>query len=75
MTKIEHYKGKGKLPKFVANMRVLGEAGTVKIGKDGKVGDQGVTMIFVRCADDNAWDIYLMDNPFTKYEVVIRSII
>ena len=74
MTKIEHYKGKGKLPKFVANMRVLGEAGTVKIGKDGKVGDRGVTMIFVGYADDNAGDVYRMYNPFTKYVVVTRDV-
>ena len=36
MTKIEHYKGKGKLPKFVANMLVQGGTRTVKMARTEK---------------------------------------
>ena len=42
---MEHYAG--KLPNFARFLRAWGEAGTVKTGKDGKVGDCEVTMIFV----------------------------
>jgi hypothetical protein len=35
------------VPLFVKHLRTFGEAGTVKNMKDGKVGDRGITMMFV----------------------------
>ena len=43
-----------------------GEAGTVKTGKDGKLGDRGVTMIFVGFANKHGPDVYRMLNPHTR---------
>ncbi len=43
-----------KIHKFVKHLRTFGEAGIVKYGKDGKVGDRGITMVFVGCADGHA---------------------
>ena len=40
--------------KFFKHLRTFGEAGIVKYGKDGKVGDRGITMVFVGCADGHA---------------------
>jgi hypothetical protein len=36
-----------KTPKFVKYLRSFGEAGNVKDKKDKKVGDRGITMLFV----------------------------
>jgi hypothetical protein len=35
------------IPKFVKHLRTFGEVGIVKNMKDGKVGDRGITMMFV----------------------------
>ena len=43
-----------EIPKFVKYLRTFGEAEIVKNGKDGKVGDRGITMVFVRYADEHA---------------------
>ena len=45
MTRVEHHQG--ELPDFATHLRAFGEAGTVKKGKEGKVGSRGVTIIFV----------------------------
>ena len=37
--------------------KTWGEAGTVKTGKDGKLGDRGVTMIFVGFANKHGPDM------------------
>jgi hypothetical protein len=37
----------------------------VKNGKDGKVGDRGITMVFVGYADGHARNCYRMYNPVT----------
>ena len=42
-TRIEHYQG--SLPAFANQLRTIEEAGTVRIGKNGKVKDRGVTML------------------------------
>ena len=44
-TRIEHYGM--QMPKFAKNLRTWGEAGTVKSGKDGKLGDRRITMMMV----------------------------
>ena len=41
------------LPRWVNHMRTFGEAGTVRTGKDGKVGDCGVTMMMMGYADNH----------------------
>jgi hypothetical protein len=48
------------IPSFVKHSRTFGESGIVKNGKDGKVGDQGITMMFVGYTDRHAGDCYWM---------------
>ena len=50
-TQVEHYAN--ILPRWVKHMRTFGKAGTVRTGKDGKIGDRGVTMMMVGYADDH----------------------
>ena len=49
LTRYEH--AGHKIPKFVKHLRTFGEAGIVKNKKDGKVGDRGITMMFVGYAN------------------------
>ena len=44
-------------------MRTFGEDGTVRTGKDGKVGDRGVTMMMVDYADNYEENCYRIFNP------------
>ncbi len=55
-----------KIPKFVKYLRTFGEAGMVKDKKDGKVGDRGITMLFVGYADGHAGNCYRMYNLVTS---------
>ena len=50
-TRFEHYAN--ILPRWTKFMRTFGEAGTVRTGKDGKVGNRGVTMMMVGYADNH----------------------
>ncbi len=63
-TRIEHYGL--PLPRFPQYLRTWGEAGTVKTGKDRKMGDRGVTCMFVCYASNHKADCYRMWNPKTK---------
>ena len=49
-TCVEHYAN--IIPRWVKHTRTFGEAGTVRIGKDGKVGNLGVTMMTVGSANN-----------------------
>ena len=71
-TRIEHYQG--SLPEFASHLRTFGEAGTVKISKDGKVKDRGVTCMFVGYASDHTGNVYRMFNPLTKRVSVTRDV-
>ena len=62
-TRYEHYQG--TLPGFANHLRTIGEAGTVQIGKNGKVKDRGVTMIFVGYATQHDGDCWRMYNAET----------
>ena len=64
-----------EIPKFAKYLRTFGEAGIVKNGKDGKVGDRGITMVFVGYADGHAGNCYRMYNPVTSRVSVTRDII
>ena len=72
-TRIEHFQG--KLPAFAKHLRTWGEAGTVKMGKDGKVGDRGATMMFIGYANDHTGNVYQMYYPVTKRIWVTRDVI
>ncbi len=62
-----HYEHAGfEIPKFIKYLRTFGEAGIVKNGKDGKVGDRGITMAFVGYADGHAGNCYRMYNWVTS---------
>jgi hypothetical protein len=51
------------IPKFVKHLRTFGKAGIVKNTKDGKVGNRGITMMFVGYSSTHAG--YRMYNPVT----------
>ncbi len=56
-------------------LRTFGEAGIIKNGKDGKVGDRGITMVFVGYADGHAENCYRMYNLMTSQVSVTRDVI
>jgi hypothetical protein len=57
-------------------MRVFGEAGIVKQkqGKNGKLGDQGLPMVFVGYPKDHASDSYRMWNPPLQANVMSNEV-
>jgi hypothetical protein len=63
------------IPMFVKHLRTFGEAGIVKNIKDGKVGDRGITMMFVGYAQDHTGNCYRMYNPVTLGDSETRDII
>ncbi len=65
----------GEAPKYAIKLQEFGEAGTVKMGKDGKLGDRGIPMIFVGYALDHSQDCYQMYNPNTQWIHITRDII
>ena len=56
-------------------LRVWGEAGVVREGKDGKTGDRGTKMMFVGYPHNRESDCKRMFNPQTKRVVVTRDVI
>jgi hypothetical protein len=66
ITKTRYKHAEFEIPKFVKHLRTFGEAGIVKNGKDGKVGDRGITMMLVGYADEHAGNCYRMYNPVTS---------
>ncbi len=56
---------RGTLPPL-QHIRIWGEAGRIKIGKDRKVGDRGVTCMFVGYTSNHKGDCCRMWNPKTK---------
>ncbi len=66
ITKTRYEHAGFEIPKFVKYLRTFGEAGIVKNGKDGKVGDRGITMLFMGYADEHAGNCYRMYNPVTS---------
>ena len=62
-------------PKFVKYLRTFGEAGIVKNMKDGKVGDRGITMLFVGYSSGHAGNCYRMYNLVTSRVCESRDII
>ena len=54
--------------------RQKGEAGTVSMGKNGKVGNRGMPMIFIGYAENHAGDCYHMYNPTKGYATEMRDI-
>ncbi len=55
-------------------MHSFGEAGVVKIGKNGKLGDRGVTCIFVNYADKHLSVCYRLYNPKSGKIIKTRDI-
>jgi len=66
VTKTRHEHAGFEISKFIKYLRTFGEAGIIKNGKDGKVGDRGITMVFVGYADEHAGNYYRMYNPVTS---------
>ena len=54
-------------PCYAKHIRIWGEAGTVSMVKNGKVGNRGIPMIIIGYAKNHARDCYCMYNPNTRY--------
>jgi len=63
VTKTRYEHAEHKNPKFVKHLRTFGEAGIIKNGKDRKVGNRGITMVFVGYAYGHAGNCFRMYNP------------
>ncbi len=63
-----------EIPKWTKNLRSFGEAGVVKIGKNGKLGDRRITCIFVNYAEKHSSDCYRMYNPKSGKIIETRDI-
>jgi hypothetical protein len=74
-TKTQYEHAGHEIPKFVKYSRTFSEAGIVKDKKDGKVGDRGITMLFVGYPDGHAGNRYRMYNPVTSQVCETRDII
>ncbi len=75
VTKTRYEHGVFEIPKFMKYLRTFGEAGIIKNGKDGKVGDRGITMVFVGYADEHAGNCYRMYNPMTSRVSVTGDVV
>ncbi len=63
-----------EIPQWTKSLRSFGEAGVVKIGKNGKLGDRRVTCIFVNYANKHSSDCYQMYNPKSGKIIKTRDI-
>ncbi len=63
-TRYEH--AEHDIPTFVKHLWTFGEAGIVRKMKDGKVGDRGITTMFVGYAQEHAGNCYRVYNPVTS---------
>jgi hypothetical protein len=63
-TRIEHYGL--PLSNFTMYLHTWGEAGIIKTGRDGKIGDGGVMGMFLGYDSNHEGDCYRMWNPNTK---------
>jgi hypothetical protein len=72
--RVEHWCG--TVPAFAYNLRTWGEAGTVKIKDKStpKLGDRGMTCMFVGYASDHAGDCYEMLNLKTRRILQTRDV-
>jgi hypothetical protein len=74
-TRCQHFCGKN--PAFVKDLRIWGEAGTVKIKKTGapKIADRGTQCVMVGCPEDHTSDCHRMWNPITNRIHETRDVI
>ncbi len=63
-----------EIPKWTKNLCLFGEARVVKIGKDGKLLDSGVTCTYVNYANKQLSDCYQMYNPKSGKIIETRDI-
>ena len=75
ITKTRYEHAGFEIPKSIKYLRTFGEARIVNNGKDGKVGNRGITMVFVGYADEHAGNCYRMYNLVTSRVNVTQDII
>ncbi len=63
------------IPKFVKHLRTFDKVGIVRNMKDGKVGNRGITMMFVGYSSAHTGNCYRMYNPVTLQVSETRGII
>jgi hypothetical protein len=63
------------IPRFVKHLRTFDKVGIVKNVKDRKVGDRGITMMFVGYSSAHDGNCYRMYNPVTSQVSETRDII
>ncbi len=66
ITKTRYEHAGFEILKLVKHLRTFGEARIVKNGKDGKVGNREITMVFVGYVDEHTGNCYRMCNPVTS---------
>ncbi len=72
---LTRYEAAGQeISKWTKNLRSFGEAGVVKISKDGKFGDCRITCIFVNYEDKHSSNCYRMYNPKSGKIIETRDI-
>jgi hypothetical protein len=64
-----------KIPLWAKFLWTFGKAGTVKEGKNRKVLDRGITMMFVGYDIEHSGNCYRMYNPVTSRVVITRDVI
>jgi hypothetical protein len=63
------------IPHFTKHLHIWGEAGTVKLPKNGKVQPCGVTCVFIGYAANHEGDCYRMWNPTTGMVMLSRDVV
>ena len=71
-TKYEHFHETKQC--YAKHLRIWGETGTVSRGKNGKVGNREIPMIFIGCSKNHSRDCYHMYNHTTEYITERRDI-
>ena len=71
-TRYEHFHE--AKPHYAKHLRIWGEAGTVSMGKNGKVSNRGTPMIFISYVKNHTRDCHCMYNPNTSYVTKTRDI-
>ena len=65
----------GANPKWACNLHTCGEDSVVKVGKNAKTGDHGITMMFIGYPTDRESDSVRMWDPTMNRVVVTRDVI
>lgn len=63
-----------EIPPWTKSLKAFGEARVVKTGKDGKLGNRGITCMFVDYADGHSSNSLQMINPKKGRIIKMRNL-